>query len=238
MQSGDGPTIDVAVRTHVGHVRQRNEDCAVLGTTVVQADEEAIDRSTTTTPLLTAALDGLGGHPDGDVASRVAGHELADVSDPRDVGAAIVAAHEAVLTAVDEGRGAPRMGTTVALAVVLPDAVVVGSVGDGSVMRVDGDRPERLTATDRAVFGGLTAFAGDTAVDRLEPHVRRLPLDGRVRLLLATDGLTDELPDHEVHRLARSGAPAAAAADLVDAALAAGGHDNVTVVVLDVAPGT
>ena len=237
MQPDHGPTIDAAVRTHVGHVRQRNEDCAVLGTTVVQADEEAVARSGERAPLLVAALDGLGGHPDGDVASRVAGRELAGTTDPGDVGAAVVAAHEAVLTAVEEGRGASRMGTTVTVAAVLADEVVVGSVGDSSILLVSDTALEQLTEVDRAAFGGLTAFAGDPAAGGVTPHVRHLPLEQELRLVLATDGLTDEVSRPEVHRLAHAGDDAeATAAALVEAALAAGGRDNVTVVVLDVRP--
>ena len=234
MQAVDGPTIDIAVRTHVGHVRQRNEDCAVLDGQVVQADEEAVSRTTTSTPLLVAALDGLGGHPDGDVASRVAGRALAERDDPTDVAAAVSAAHEAILAAVGQGRGAARMGTTVTAAVVSADGIAVGSIGDSAILLVDDDAVEQLTTVDRAAFGGLTAYAGDPAVDRIEPHVERLSLEHDRRLLLATDGLTDELPLEEVHRFAATRDPEAAASALVDAALAAGGRDNVTVVVLDV----
>lgn len=237
MQARNGLTIDVAARTHVGHVRQRNEDCAVVGDSVVQADEDAIERGGAAPPLLVAALDGLGGHPDGDVASRVAGRALARATDAADVRAAALAAHEAVVRAVADGRGASGMGTTVTVAGVVADGVVVGSIGDSCILRVDGVEPEQLTPMDRGRFGGLTAFAGDTTSDEVEPHVERLPLDDDLRLVLATDGLTDELAPDAVHRLARSGTPAAAAAALVNAALDAGGRDNVTVVVLDVGPG-
>ncbi len=233
VEQDGGPRVEAAARTHVGHVRQRNEDCAVLAGSVLQADRDAAEWRGAPGPVLVAALDGLGGHPDGDVASRTAAESLVAYGDPQDVGAAIRAAHEGVLQAVAEGRGRAGMGTTVVAAVVTDDEVVVGSVGDSGLMVVDDGGLEQLTTVDRAAFGGLTAFAGD-GYDDPDPHVRTLRPDGRLRLLLATDGLTDVLDEGTAAPLAREGSPSEAAAALVDATVEAGAPDNVTVVVLDV----
>jgi PPM family protein phosphatase len=56
-----------------------------------------------------------------------------------------------------------------------------------------------------------------------------------MRLLLCSDGLTKEVDDRRIRRYLADGATAAETADhLMDAALAAGGRDNVSVVVIDV----
>ena len=57
------------------------------------------------------------------------------------------------------------------------------------------------------------------------------------RLLLCSDGLTDLVPDQVVAELLATTDPQSAAAVLVQAALAAGGKDNVTCVVLDLVDG-
>ena len=53
------------------------------------------------------------------------------------------------------------------------------------------------------------------------------------RLLLCTDGLTNMVEDGDIADLLAGGEPQEAVDRLIDAALAAGGVDNVTVVVAD-----
>jgi len=61
------------------------------------------------------------------------------------------------------------------------------------------------------------------------------PITGDCRVLLCSDGLTDMVADAEIERLMRYSASAADTADaLMRYALAGGGRDNVTVIVLDV----
>jgi len=70
--------------------------------------------------------------------------------------------------------------------------------------------------------------------DEVEPDVVEVPLEAGDRLLLCTDGLTGMVSDEEIAAiLARSEEPAALADHLVQAALAGGGEDNVTVIVVE-----
>jgi protein phosphatase len=73
------------------------------------------------------------------------------------------------------------------------------------------------------------------------PDLWTLPVRTGLRLLICSDGLTKELGRERIrlHLAARLSAAETASA-LVDAALAAGGRDNVTVLVVDVveAPAT
>jgi serine/threonine protein phosphatase PrpC len=65
-----------------------------------------------------------------------------------------------------------------------------------------------------------------------------MPVTTGERILICSDGLHGELPDEEIRALlTMSGRPAAAASSLIDAALRAGGHDNISVIVLDVIAG-
>lgn len=79
--------------------------------------------------------------------------------------------------------------------------------------------------------------AEDPALGHGRPDLGHLELVTGDRVLLCSDGLTDELDDRLVARLLTTGSspePADAVQQLVSAALSAGGRDNVTCVVADV----
>jgi serine/threonine protein phosphatase PrpC len=67
------------------------------------------------------------------------------------------------------------------------------------------------------------------------PDIWRVPARTGMRLLICSDGLSKELSDERLRLHLAAGMPAGETASaLVDAALAAGGRDNVTVVIVDV----
>jgi PPM family protein phosphatase len=67
-----------------------------------------------------------------------------------------------------------------------------------------------------------------------QPSVNRVPLRTGDWLLLCSDGLNDELEDREIAEILQANeSPEAAADALIAAALAKGGHDNVSAVVVE-----
>jgi len=67
------------------------------------------------------------------------------------------------------------------------------------------------------------------------PDYWMLPLKKGMRLVICSDGLTGELDDKRIRlNLAAGLSPSETAGALVDAALASGGRDNVTVIVIEV----
>jgi protein phosphatase len=71
--------------------------------------------------------------------------------------------------------------------------------------------------------------------DDPRPDVVMVPARSGLRLLICSDGLTKELGDDRIRlHLAAGMPPGETAGALVDAALAAGGRDNVTVAIVDV----
>lgn len=93
---------------------------------------------------------------------------------------------------------------------------------------IGGDKPPE---PDLRVRFGTSDPTGSSAQQGLELQVGD-------RLLLCSDGLTDLVEDDEIGSLLAEHSPSGAAQELVDLARRRGGHDNITVVVLQVPAGT
>ncbi|MFJ9582297.1 PP2C family protein-serine/threonine phosphatase [Streptomyces acidicola] len=165
------------------------------------------------------------------------------------VGAAVRAHRAVAALAGVAGAATDRRDVMAAVApactyvagVVGPEGIWSASVGDSRAYWLPDEGPGAvLTEDDTGGLEALTAWLGADA-DEPVPHVRsyRPPCPGR--LLLCTDGLWRYLPDAEglraVARRAGSGGdgPRIEARALVGYALEAGGHDNVTALLLPVA---
>jgi len=135
--------------------------------------------------------------------------------------------------------------------------ITVGNVGDGRVywlpeppaatqrLTVDDSVAQELitagvSADSDAVRAGahtLTRWLGADAGSKpwSDSSVHTITASGPGSLLLCTDGLWNYLPEaDDIARLCTGADTAAAAAALVDYALQAGGHDNVTVAVIPI----
>ncbi|MBK8462537.1 MAG: serine/threonine-protein phosphatase [Nigerium sp.] len=153
------------------------------------------------------------------------------------------------------------LGSTVAglAAVTVDDAAcwAAFNVGDSRVYRQDGDTLRRVTVDHTEVEELLQAkvitpaqarvhrgrhFLTRTLGQSRPPQVDLwlLPQRAGERFVVCSDGLSSELEDERIAAIAVAGAhgagpaPQEAADALVEAALAAGGRDNVSVIVLDV----
>ena len=188
-----------------------------------------------------AVADGVGGGPAGDVAARVAIEALAPEGDVERAAAAV---YDAAM-AEDRLRG---MATTLTVGRFTPGGFAVAHAGDSRAYRLRAGGIERLT-TDHAFVPQMVA-QGLLDSQRAATHPLRNLLTralGRDRdtdfetfvadaapgdvFLLCTDGLTKMVDDAAIAAIVAT-APSLddAALALVRAANAAGGHDNVTVV--------
>lgn len=221
----------VAATTDVGRQRDRNEDAHLVD----------LERG------LLVVADGMGGHPAGDVASSLAvgrtDRDLDMVEDDahtgrmRAIGAAVRAAHMEVRSAAAEDPDKEGMGTTLVVAHVdeAERLLTLANVGDSRAYLLRDGKARQLTTDDiwSGVFGRtLTQAVG--ASDAVEPEVIEVELEPGDRILLCTDGLTDELDGERIGALMAAADLDEAGRALVDAALAAGGHDNVTVVLAEI----
>lgn len=235
----------VGAVTHRGLRKARNEDAVVLGDWASSAEAGVPLRATLTSddgPVLLAVCDGMGGHAAGDEASALAADRLRTY---RGAFATDRGARQ-VLTAIgaelaELGRRDPSrhgMGTTATVLAVTADAALVVNVGDSPAYAYAGGALAELTVSDElvrpdgSVAGSvLTQSLGPHGSD-IEVHVRSVDLDAEHVFLLCSDGLSDFVAFDAIAALiAAAPHPVDAVASLLDAALAAGGRDNISIVI-------
>ena len=238
---GGSMVLSWAARSDVGHRRASNEDSVVVAS-----------------PMF-AVADGMGGHAAGDRASAAAVEHLSPRKGVRFLD--VETLERSLAAAADDidrlAEGIPLgVGTTVTgAALMLADGVpvfAVFNIGDSRVYRFERNELVRVT-TDHSVVQELVD-AGMISAEDAESHpdsnvitralgfrddprpdVVMVPARRGLRLMICSDGLTKELGDERIRLHLAAGMPAdETASALVDAALAAGGRDNVTVAVVDV----
>jgi PPM family protein phosphatase len=140
------------------------------------------------------------------------------------------------------------MGTTVAGVVVLPAACLVFNVGDSRVYRSaaaglvqlstdDTPGPKLADGRTAAIPSHLiTQTLGGDFQDEIVPHVLHEPLDQARRYLICSDGLSDLVSREEIEALLGDD-PAASVTALFEAAMARGGRDNISLILLDLQAG-
>ncbi len=222
----------VGACSHPGQVRSHNEDDYLVGTL---PGERA---------LLAAIADGMGGLAGGAEASRTALRALAGAvldggSDaPVDLRlrAGSVAAAARVRDAAAAVPALRDMGTTLTALCCADDRLHLVHVGDTRAYRLRGGRCEQLTE-DHAVRQPDNLLTRCIGAGQPSLPLDEASLDLQVgdRLLLVSDGVWSVVAADEFGRLAALVPPQAAAEALVKAALRAGGPDNATAVVVEVA---
>jgi len=202
----------------------------------------------------------MGGHPGGDVASALATSVIHAWNGPERGESALESLtrlHGAAKQRVDERSHEEsrlkEMGTTLTIAMVLRGLCYVSHIGDSRLYWLRGNRIARVTrdhtlaeemvengrlrredADSHPMANVLTRCLGvcpDQHPDLLE---RGLRLAADDRLLLASDGLMKTVPTGELPGYVSGVDPRAAVDALMEAALAAGAPDNVTVIVVRV----
>jgi serine/threonine protein phosphatase PrpC len=209
---------------------------------------------------LYAVADGMGGHGSGDVASSLAIGALTTCLNFADLSVdAVLAtlddANRVIRDAAAQRNVTEGMGTTVAgLAAIQTGGgshLMVFNIGDSRVYRFAAGRLDQVTV-DHSEVEELV-LAGTLTRDQARNDPRRnvitralglelapladrwlVPANAGDRYLLCSDGLFNELSDDQIASLLTGTDPEQAAAALVAAADEAGGHDNITAVVVDV----
>ncbi len=227
--------------TDTGRVRRSNQDQFLV------------------TPPVFVVADGMGGHSGGEIAAEIAVETMARATHLASIDELIDLVQDANAEIVTRAKHDPAlrgMGTTVCALVELstagPHRIGVANVGDSRLYRRTDSSLHRHTEDHSLV----EALVRDGRLSRAEAAThpqrnivtRALGIDEKVlvdawelapvagdRYLLCSDGLFGEIAESEILEvLTDAESPQIAADDLVERACAAGGRDNVTVVVVDV----
>lgn len=241
------------VVSNVGVVRTNNEDMAyIFGAKIRDDERRSMVPVDSTTRFAAVIADGMGGYGGGEIASEMAVDSfdgfllsLGENMEPLDV---IIAAKQWVKDVNNQilTRGASNpeltnMGTTLTGIFTYNGESYLMNCGDSRVYRfrdgnlyqlsVDHSERERLqdySLPSNLIYNALgipNAFIDVTAMRSKWPMV-----DGDV-YLVCSDGLSDMISDDDISEILENKGNAQS---LVDAALAAGGRDNCTVILLQV----
>ena len=227
--------------SHVGRKRKRNEDRYLA---LRQADAS----------LLLVVADGMGGVPGGEEAASLAIAAYRESANRETLTQARLTqpALDAQQKILRYGKlfGMDGMGTTLTAALLQKDILCWVHIGDSRLYRFRAGRLEQLTRDHRFLDGMIRdrAITPEEAkyhplgslLDQClgcpdpDPEEGRSELEAGDSVLLCTDGLSDELDAGAMEMLlANSGDTAAKACALLDAALAAGGRDNITFILAE-----
>lgn len=147
--------------------------------------------------------------------------------------------------------GFKDMGATLVIVLLRKGRCFVANIGDSRAYRLRNGRLVQLTrdhsvvseliekghiepeeAANHDAQGQITRYVG--MAEKARSHVRSFALKKSDRILLCTDGLTDMITDKDITVILKTEIdPNSACNSLIAAANKAGGHDNITTLVID-----
>lgn len=205
--------------------------------------------------------DGMGGHAGGEEASRIATGEIkayltanwnSSKSCPELLKEALNKANEAILLDQQDHTERADMGTTAVVVIFRNGPPWSAHVGDSRLYRFRNSQLDQLTEDHTWVARAIKV--GDIKPEEARSHpfrhvlsrclgredlhqvdIKELDVQAGDRLLLCSDGLTEELIDEKIaHYLKDSPLLEKSAFSLVEAAKEQGGHDNITIIIVAV----
>jgi serine/threonine protein phosphatase PrpC len=242
----------------MGKVRKVNEDACLFGGTFGGASMSTPMSTQLDTPgWIVSVADGIGGHKAGAYASREVVTSLATCTDvtPNGVNELLLQTNRRLHKA---GTNNPDLSGTGAAVVGMfagKEELYAFNVGDARLYRQEGGRLRQITRDDSveqmlveeglmrshdgirpANMHALTqSIGGSKEYVEIEPHFYLLPVAKDMRFILCTDGLTDMLSARDMERVVVPIlSPSSAVNALFNAAMDAGGKDNITIAVVDV----
>ncbi|MFN7171185.1 MAG: Stp1/IreP family PP2C-type Ser/Thr phosphatase [Fimbriimonadaceae bacterium] len=242
------PHFTVAAKTHLGRIRENNEDKFEFY--LAELDDEVVSKGS-----IFVVCDGMGGHAAGQIASELASNLFIENYLKHPSADSRVAARTALEAAnrfvYDGAQTIPArrgMGTTFSALIVLQNQSITVQVGDSRVYRIrDGilqmltkdhsyveelirngmDRTEAENSPYKHVLTRAIGTEADVEVDVDHWEVRVGD-----QYLLCSDGLTNHVTDEQILDTLQGNPPSKACNRLVDMALADGGSDNCTVMIV------
>jgi serine/threonine protein phosphatase PrpC len=255
IQAPAGMEVIGAMRTDTGLVRTLNEDAVAW---VTPHHEDAAHHRGS----LALVADGMGGHAAGEVASALAADVIRrlyydlDGPIPQVLANAFTAANRAILEYAAEHPECRGMGTTCSVLAFRDGKAWLAHIGDSRAYLLRNHNLVQLSEDQTLVAklvseGALTQQEADVSpmhnvilqalgtTANIKPLIgdRGLPLQPGDVLILCSDGVSNLVPDDKIAEVAARLPPQEACDALIEAALAAGGHDNASLGVFAVTDG-
>ncbi|MGN0778243.1 MAG: Stp1/IreP family PP2C-type Ser/Thr phosphatase [Aristaeellaceae bacterium] len=232
----DGKGFTVYALTDVGRVRSSNQDAILQGERIF------------------GVADGMGGHKGGETASAGARDGmltlLAEKSpDPDALLEAVQTVNSSLFHQQQTDENLHGMGTTLTALWLSEQDVYIAHVGDSRAYRLRKGKLTQITS-DHSLVGELVR-AGVLTPEQAANHpmrnviTRAVGTEDTIQVdvlreerkagdlwLVCSDGLYGMVDDAAMESILKGSKPSVAVQQLMEAALAAGGHDNVTVVLL------
>lgn len=253
-------TVLSAGSTNHGFIRSNNEDnfyfsgkYMSLGT--LDIETILFDCGNTSMPVCIAVFDGMGGENAGEQASFTAAGTFFDcvrelsqiIKIPKSFLCETCQRMNRAVVSHAQANHLGQTGTTAAVLYLWQDMAYVCNVGDSVIFRLRGNELKQLTRSHtneeflkrNGLTGrkpSLTQFIGIPEDEMIiEPYLAKGQVLSGDRFLICTDGLTDMVPVKQIADcLYRSSTVEAAAGELLNMALQAGGRDNITVFVCEI----
>ena len=249
--SSNSVDLRAVVVSDVGCVRTNNEDAA-------RFVRPATALIRTTKGFLAIVADGMGGHAAGEIASQLAVETVAktyyqrEESPEESLFFALTKANRAIWQTASKNTRYRGMGTTCTTIVVCEGQLFLAHVGDsrayvlknGQLLQLSNDHTYVQSLVDQGIItvaeaekhperNVLTRAMGTH--NKVEIDVQALPqlFENDDRLLLCTDGLYDYLNNDEIAQLLMIPLLNEAAHQLVELAKQRGGHDNITILLVE-----
>ena len=204
--------------------------------------------------------DGMGGHAGGQEASRIATEiirnyleqnwEDTSISSPELLKEAVEKANLGIIEDQQTHPERRDMGTTVVVLIFRDDLPWCAHVGDSRLYRLRSSSLEQIT--DDHTWVGMALKKGEIDAEQAKFHpwrhvlsqclgredlqhidIQEFEIQAGDRLLICSDGLTEEVADEQIETaLSTLESPKTTAQQLIESAKSAGGSDNITVVIV------
>ena len=226
--------------TRRGSGRDQNEDACGIGDILLfgkdtNSGQKSVERSQF--PFLVILADGLGGHSNGDIASRTAIEHLNDIFKSSRgefrIDEAIPVVHHHIRELEEGSRSPYAMGTTIVGAVINEELCTIFNVGDSRAYWIHDAGINQISEDD--VYPGertgiLTQCLGGGNPVAPKPHLIQQDIQSGDILVLVSDGITDAVPD-DVIKLLVSERLSECAFNLCEEANRLGGSDDASAII-------
>lgn len=238
--------------SHVGKVRKNNEDYC-MGE-IIQTEDDCIG--------IFALADGMGGHKKGEVASKIAVDSIIDFLKENILKSCGIKmdylddvikqgynyANQKIFDKVSEDSSCEGMGTTLVVAVIYKDDMIMANVGDSRGYLLHNDEFRRITRDHSVVEELVNANLITEEEARVHPRrnqitramgaeeiiivdIFRKKIEKGDMILLATDGLTGCVEDEDIKNIIKQDKDIKEICeDLINQANDNSGKDNISVI--------